>query len=192
MTDIKPTSLPGAEAKVQKNRRLPAWVFASAFIVLLGFLMLLYWGLNRAQQGPITVGDQVPPFDLTTFDGQVIHTGDLVGKVVVVNFWASWCKPCEQEAAEMEQAWRLYEPSGQVVFLGVDYVDTEPEAMGYLNKFDITYPNGPDLRTDISQLFRIRGVPETYIIDRQGKLAVVKIGPFVSLPEIRDAIDGLL
>ena len=92
----------------------------------------------------------------------------------------------------MEQAWRLYEPSGQVVFLGVDYVDTEPEAMGYLNKFDITYPNGPDLRTDISQLFRIRGVPETYIIDRQGKLAVVKIGPFVSLPEIRDAIDGLL
>ena len=53
----------------------------------------------------------------------------------------------------------MYQSRGDVVFLGVDYVDTEPEAMGYLKKFDITYPNGPDLRTSISQAFRIRGVP---------------------------------
>ena len=74
----------------------------------------------------------------------------------------------------------------------MDYVDTETEAMGYLEKFDITYPNGPDLRTAISQIFRISGVPETYIIDRDGKLASRKIGPFVSISEITSMIDSAL
>ena len=77
----------------------------------------------------------------------------------------------------MEQVWREYKDGGQVVFLGVDWVDTEPEARGYLKKFDITYPNGPDLRTSISQLFRIKGVPETYLIGKDGKLADFQIGP---------------
>jgi len=92
----------------------------------------------------------------------------------------------------MEQAWKEYQTRGDVIFLGVDYVDTETEAMGYINKFNITYPNGPDLRTKISQLFRIRGVPETYIIDKEGKLAAVKIGPYTSINEIRMMIDPLL
>ncbi len=86
----------------------------------------------------------------------------------------------------------MYQDSGEVVFLGVDYVDTEPEAQAYLEKFDITYPNGPDLGTRISQAFRIRGVPETYIIDKEGVLADAKIGPFQSLDDIIAAIDPLL
>lgn len=175
-----------------KKRSLPTGVVTIVFAIVLGFLALLAWGLNNAQKGPIQVGKSVPPFTLTTFSGDVYDTAQLQGKVIVVNFWASWCKPCEQEAAEMEQAWKEYQPSGEVIFLGVDYVDTETEAMGYLNKFNITYPNGPDLRTKISQLFRIRGVPETYIIDKEGKLAGVKIGPYTSISEIRMMIDPLL
>jgi cytochrome c biogenesis protein CcmG/thiol:disulfide interchange protein DsbE len=92
----------------------------------------------------------------------------------------------------LEEAWRNYQESGEVVFLGVDYVDTETEARGYLEKFDITYPNGPDLRTAISQLFKISGVPETYVIDKNGKLAARKIGPFVSINEITSMIDSAL
>lgn len=92
----------------------------------------------------------------------------------------------------MEAAWRSYENGGQVIFIGADYVDTEPEARGYLNKFNITYPNGPDLGTRISQMFRIQGVPETYIIDQNGKLVYTKIGPFVSEAEIHAAIDPLI
>ena len=66
------------------------------------------------------------------------------------------------------------------------------EALAYLEEFGITYPNGPDLRTKISQAYRIRGVPETFIIDQQGTIAHLQIGPFRSLPEILGFIDPLL
>jgi cytochrome c biogenesis protein CcmG/thiol:disulfide interchange protein DsbE len=173
-------------------RRLPPWVIVIAFLLLLTFLTVLGLGLRRVQQGPITKGQLVPPIELTTFEGTLMQTKGMAGKVIVLNFWASWCKPCESEAADLEAAWKLYKPGDQVVFLGADYVDTEPEAKAYLNKFNITYPNGPDLGTRISQMFRIRGVPETYIIDRNGKLAYSQIGPFASLDEIKAVIDPLL
>jgi cytochrome c biogenesis protein CcmG/thiol:disulfide interchange protein DsbE len=163
-----------------------------AWIGIFALLTLLAFGLLRNQEGPVKVGETVPTFTLTTFDGEQISLADFKDKVVVLNFWASWCKPCEEEAADLEAAWRIYQPEGEVVFLGVDYVDTEPEAKAYLEKFDITYPNGPDLRTKISQAFHIRGVPETYIIGKDGKLAAFKISPFLSLAEIQGMIDPLL
>lgn len=175
-----------------EKRRLPAWLVGLAFMLLVAFLVLIGLGLRRSQSGPITIGQQVPAFTLTTFEGNNHNTADLAGKVIVVNFWASWCKPCEQEAFEMEAAWQYYKPGGEVVFLGVDYVDTEPEALDFLTRFGITYPNGPDLRTKISQMFRIQGVPETYIIDREGKLAYVKKGPFASMAEIQSVVDAIL
>ena len=79
-----------------------------------------------------------------------------------------------------------------MLFLGVDYVDTEPEALAYLDEFGITYPNGPDLRTKISQAYRIRGVPETFVIDQQGIIRHVQIGPYLSLQDIKSSIDPLL
>lgn len=174
----------------QKTR--PQWgrIFVWALLaVLLGIVGL---ALLRNQQGPVQIGKPAPDFTLTTFDGEQLSLDSLSGKVVLLNFWASWCKPCEQEAADLETAWRLYEPGGEVLFLGVDWTDTEPNAMEYLKKFDITYPNGPDLRTRISQLYRTTGVPETYIIDKNGLIAYVKLSPFLSLEEIQAAIDPLL
>ncbi len=168
------------------------WGRLLAWGVLFVLLIVLAMGLMRSQQGPVGPGERAPEFVLTTFDGREITSDSLAGKIIVVNFWASWCKPCEQEAADLQTAWEEYEPTGMVVFLGVDYVDTEPEAMGYLAKFDISYPNGPDLGTRISQSFRIQGVPETYFIDQDGTLSFVKKGPFTSLGEIRSVIDPLL
>lgn len=178
--------------QITEKRKLPGWVVGLTFVLLIAFLALIGMGLRRAQSGPITIGQRVPAFTLTSFEGQTFDTGEFGGKVILVNFWASWCKPCEQEAAELEAAWQYYKPGGEVVFLGVDYVDTEPEALGFLSKFGITYPNGPDLRTKISQMFRIQGVPETYIIDREGRLAYVKKGPFQSQAEIQSVVDALL
>jgi cytochrome c biogenesis protein CcmG, thiol:disulfide interchange protein DsbE len=175
-----------------RARSLPAWVVVAAFAGLMAFLALVWWGLNRSQQGPIQVNDLVPPFTLYTFDGKEIPLSSLKGKVVVLNFWASWCKPCEAEAAELEQAWKYYQPGGKVMFLGVAWVDTEGPSKEYLKKFNISYPNGPDLRTTISQLFRLKGVPETYIIGKDGRLAAQQIGGFNSLAEIQAMVDEVL
>ena len=176
----------------QPERRLPLWVIGLSFVLLIVFLALIAWGLRNAQAGPVAVGAPAPDFEFITFDGQQITRADREGKVVLVNFWASWCQPCEEEAAELEEAWRLYQNGGEVLFIGVDYVDTEAEARAYLEEFQITYPNGPDLRSNVSKAFRIRGVPETYFIDRDGRLAYIQVGPFAGTGEITRIIDALL
>ncbi|MGA9533317.1 MAG: redoxin domain-containing protein [Anaerolineales bacterium] len=159
-----------------------------AIVGLLALLAIVGLGLIRAQEGPVGIGTSAPQFTLSTFDGDQHSLADHHGQVVVVNFWASWCIPCEEEAAELEQAYQDYRDDG-VVFLGVNYVDTEPEALTYLDKFDITYPNGPDLGTRISQAFRIRGVPETYVIGPSGLITSVQKGPYPSVEAIEVAID---
>lgn len=188
MTEI-PTS---ATTEKSSPRRLPVWVILIAFVALTGFMALIGWGLNRTMRGGMVAGDPVPSFSMTTFDGDAITTSEYAGKVIVVNFWASWCKPCEQEARELEEAYQYYKPGGEVVFLGLAYVDTEPNSLAYLEKFGITYPNGPDLATKVSQIFRVTGVPETFIIDRAGRLAYFKSGPFSSTEEIIRSVDSIL
>lgn len=186
------------ETVTSARRGVALWVQILIWIVLLGLLVMVGITLNKRQQGTVQPGDVIPDFTLPLFSGyeyegrSEVKLSELRGKVVVLNFWASWCKPCEQEAAELQQAWAYYEPTGQVVFLGADYVDTEPEARIYLQKFGITYFNGPDMATRISQLFRTTGVPETYFIDKTGVLRYVQVGPFSSVDQIQAQVDPLL
>jgi cytochrome c biogenesis protein CcmG/thiol:disulfide interchange protein DsbE len=162
------------------------WAGLALLFIVLGI------GLFRSQQGQVGIGEAAPDFELISFEGETYRLSDYRGSVIVVNFWASWCESCKPEARDLEQAYQDYLERGDVLFLGVDYVDTEPEALGYLEEFGITYPNGPDLRTKISQAYRIRGVPETFIIDQQGIIAHVQIGPYSSLEHIKSTIDPLL
>ena len=170
----------------------PKWGRALVWLGVIVLLVIVGLQLLKVQQGSVQVGKPVPNFTLTTFDGEQIEFDSLKGKVVLINFWASWCTPCEQEAADLETAWQQYQPGGEVVFLGIDWTDTEKNGRAYLEKYEISYPNGQDLGTRISQKFRITGVPETYIVDREGKLAYFKLSPFVSLQEIKAAIDPLI
>jgi len=142
------------------------WIIS--WIIVIGLLALAAVRLYQIGLGPADSGG-APDFTLTTFEGDQIELSSLRGQVVVVNFWASWCIPCEKEAPDLEAFHRDYKDRG-VVLLGVNWADTESAARDYLRKFDITYLNGPDLGTRISQTFRITGVPETYIIDRDGQL----------------------
>ena len=192
----KKMAIETSETNIQEdNKGSPSgirWGRLLAWVGLLGLLSVIALGMVNNKQGPVLKGQQVKNFSFTTFEGNKINLEDLKGKVVLINFWASWCNPCKQEAADLESAWQFYKDRGDVVFLGVDYVDTEPEAKAYLKEFNITYPNGPDLGTRISQMFRITGVPETYVLDRDGRLQAIKISPFNSLVEIKGMIDPLL
>lgn len=164
------------------TRRLPAWAIGLGIIVVFvaGLLALL---LLKPPQKSLC-DETAPDFTLTLFpeyrggfSGDTLALADLKGKGVVLNFWASWCKPCEEEAAALEAAWRRYKDQG-IVFVGVDYLDQDPAAKRYLQKFNITYPNGPDLASKIAKRYAIRGVPETFFIDPQGKIVGCrKIGP---------------
>jgi cytochrome c biogenesis protein CcmG, thiol:disulfide interchange protein DsbE len=160
-----------------------------AFAVILALLALLGWGLKKVQAGPIASG-MAPDFTLTGFDGRTVTLSELRGQVVIINFWASWCPPCREEAAYLEQTWRKYDGNG-VIFIGVDWVDTEKEALAYIDEFDITYLNGPDIGTRIAQVYNIQGVPETFYVAKNGELRGVQIGPLTS-PELDQKIDELL
>ncbi|MFQ6059045.1 MAG: TlpA family protein disulfide reductase [Anaerolineae bacterium] len=176
-----------AQARAVSRRRLVAQIIVLGSV--LGLLLFLAYGLRLRGSGPVQRGE-APPFTLSLFDGGQLSLQELRGQVVVINFWASWCGPCEDEAPLLERVWRDYKDRG-VVFVGIDYVDTEPAARAYLKRFNITYPNGPDLGSKISHAYRIRGVPETFFVDKEGQLADFHIGP-ISEERLIGVIERLL
>jgi len=189
MSDHKPIEKNQTASENETVHKMSTGGIVLTFALVLALLGLLGWGLNKAQKGPVENGP-APDFTLRGFDGRTVTISELRGQVVVINFWASWCDPCREEAAYLEQTWRKYKDQG-VVFLGVDYVDTEKAALAYIKEFDITYVNGPDLKTRISDSYHIQGVPETYYVAKNGELRGVHIGPLYS-PDLDKKIDQLL
>jgi cytochrome c biogenesis protein CcmG, thiol:disulfide interchange protein DsbE len=169
----------------------PVLVIALSFVLLFTFLLFAGWGLMRSQLGPVSVGQDAPDFELTTFDGKTFSKKDFTGKVLILHFWSSWCSSCEVEAAILETVWQNYNIENNVIVLGIDYMDTETEALEFLRAQKINYANGPDTGTSISNAYRIRGVPETFIVDPNGRIAYVQIGPFSSSDDVIQVIEQL-
>jgi len=162
------------EVRTRIGPRLRAIVAGSSIALVLGLLGLLGWGLRNTNATQPDAG-MAPQFALTSFAGETLSLEELRGKVVVINFWASWCIPCRTEADELEAMSRKY--SDEVVFIGVDYADTEKGALKFIDEYGLTYFNGPDLGTRISTEYRISGVPETFYVAKNGELQGLKIGP---------------
>lgn len=134
-----------------------------------GLLGLLVWRLTH-QSHPPKIGGPAPSFSLRRIDGTgKLDLASLRGKPVVLNFWASWCVPCKAEAKLLEQAWNQYRGSG-VVFVGVDYHDVTSDARTFLTHHGITYPTVQDGSGMTGDRYGLTGVPETYFIDRRGRL----------------------
>lgn len=161
-------SLVGAPSRITNKKGIAPIIFGIALIGVVALIFLLLYGLKLRSAPPLASGI-APEFNLTTFDGKNYASSELRGKAVVLNFWASWCIPCRDEAPALQRAWEKYKDRGLVI-LGVDYVDTDPEAKAFMSEFKETYPNGADVGTRISQAYHISGVPETYFIGRDGKL----------------------
>jgi cytochrome c biogenesis protein CcmG, thiol:disulfide interchange protein DsbE len=186
MTTTSP-ALPQTEAPA-RGKFGPGSIFLLACVVIAAVIFAM--ALRRQQETQPT-GGLAPDFTLETFDGQTLRLSDLRGKVVMINFWASWCGPCRLEAPELQSAWEFYQDRDDVVFLGIAYADNGPRSLEFIAEFGITYLNGPDLGTRISEAYNIQGVPETFIIDKEGKIAQF-IYAGVTETQLRNAIDPLL
>ncbi|MCK6624927.1 MAG: TlpA family protein disulfide reductase [Anaerolineae bacterium] len=160
--------------------------------LLLGLIAVMAVNLQKIESSDLQ-DRPAPDFTLTLFDQfeqDQIALADLRGQVVVVNFWASWCVECYKEAELLERAWQDYKDRG-VVFVGVDYLDTDKEGLAYMKKYGITYPSGPDLGNKISEDYAITGVPETFFIDQQGQIIHVQIGP-IEQAQLYGLLDRLI
>ena len=170
-----PVVEPTPEVSV-RSARLVALVVGLALVALLG---LMIWGIGKRAAG--TVGSvpvavrPAPAISLTLLDGTPFDLSAVRGKPVVVNFWASWCIPCEEEAAVLEQGSRAYKD--RAVFIGINVQDTEPLARDFMRRFGVTYPNGRDATGAIAVEYGMSGVPETYLVDRNGALVRKWQGP---------------
>jgi cytochrome c biogenesis protein CcmG/thiol:disulfide interchange protein DsbE len=156
-------------------------------------LILLWYGfkLNPRDIPSPLVGKAAAPFTLTTFAGQALSLEALRGRVVVVNFWASWCYPaCYEEAPALERGWQAYRERG-VTFVGVDIQDKPEAAAKFIQDFRLTFPNAPDSRGTVSVDYGVYGVPETFFIDRQGRIRAKHVGA-VTDQALREHLERLL
>lgn len=147
--------------------------WAIGLLLLAGLL-----GVGLIQSSTSTTGLRrgmpAPAFSLTTFDGRSVRLGELSGTPVVLNFWASWCPPCREEAPALNAVARRNE--GRVVFLGINVRDREEDARRFLREFGVPYQNGPD-SGGVEAAYGAFGIPYTVFIGRDGTVARTWLGP---------------
>lgn len=151
----------------------------SSIILLAGLVAVAaVFGIALARQNQTQPTDgPAPDFTMTAFDGQPFRLSDLQGSVVVLNFWASWCGPCRDEAPIMQALHERYQGQ-EVHFVGVSWTDVESKARQFVDEFGITYTNGLDMETRIGDQYHILGVPETFVIGRDGQITGFYPTPF--------------
>jgi len=174
----------------------------AAFAVPFAVVALLVVGL-RAKQTSTGLDDAIvtgqprpaPAFSLPLLangealgrrDGAPLALTDLRGRPVVLNFWASWCEPCKAEAPRLEATWRAHRATGAVV-LGVDVQDLRDDALDFMRRFGQTYPSVRDGGDDTYRAYGLTGLPETFFIDRAGRVRAHVIGE-VSARQLEDGL----
>ena len=166
------------------------WAIPAAVVPV---LLLLAYGFKtdpREIPSPL-LGRPAAAFSLTTFAGPPLSLESLRGKVVVLNFWASWCVPaCYDEAPTLERTWRAYKDKG-VTVVGVDVQDKEEAAREFLARFGHSFPNAPDPKGRVSVDYGLYGVPESFFIDRKGRVRFKVVGALTD-DTARRHLDALL
>ncbi len=138
------------------------------------------------------VGLEAPDFTLKDTEGRVWKLSDLRNKVVLVNFWASWCDSCKEENPSIQRLVNAGKGNDKLVILSVLFKDDPAKAMGYMKASGFSYPVLIDDK-NISSRYGLTGVPETFIIDKKGTIRQKIVGPITwDTPEVRTALAGLI
>ncbi|HEX6789346.1 MAG TPA: TlpA disulfide reductase family protein [Gaiellaceae bacterium] len=167
-----------------------ALALIACLLVLLG-LRVIAAGRANALGADVAAGKApaAPLFTLRRLNGPgSLGLSKLRGKVVLLNFWASWCVPCKSEATVLEREWQRWRRRG-VVFVGVDAQDFDTDARRFIARHGITYPNVHDGPGATSTRYGVNGFPETWFVDRQGRLVAEHVsGPLTAARIDRDLL----
>ena len=182
------------------NRR--GVVLGSVLVVLCAFFSLLAWTLVRTGGIPGGMGinnvfgeieiesSPAPEFTMELFEGGSVSLADLSGRVVLLDFWSSWCPPCRQEASVLAQVYREYDDT-DIEFIGVNIWDIQEDAQDYILLSNIGYPSGMDGDGKILMDYGVTGIPEKFFIDRRGMLVRRFVGPS-TYEGLRGILDQML
>jgi len=167
-------SAPQAESSPARSNKLVI-VLASAAILTVVFGLV--W-MQSSKYEPLTVGKVAPDFYLPDLNDKELRLSDFRGKVVFLNFWATWCKPCREEMPSMEILYKNFEKDGLVILaISIDRVTTKKDIPPFVKALNLTFPILIDSWGQTDKRYKLMGVPETYIIDQQGILREKVIGP---------------
>ncbi len=153
---------------MKKTTTIVMSVVALSLVAVFGYAILGSDRGNTAEPSAVRVGREAAPFSLKLFSGEDFNLTDQRGKVTVINFWASWCPPCREEAPALERAWETYRD--RVSFIGIAVWDQEQDSRKFLDEFGITYPVGMDASGEVAIEYGVTGLPETWFLDKDGRL----------------------
>ena len=147
-------------------------------ILLLCAALLLTTGTARSQEPETLVkqGEQVPAFQVTMFDGSTVDIENLKGKVVLLNFWATWCPPCRAELKRVQKEIVDRFAGEDFVFLPISRGEKKETVADFRKKNGYTFPMGLDSETSVFKLFATGGIPRNFLIDREGKIVAAEVG----------------
>ena len=176
--------------------RLP--LFLILVIPFLSLCVLMGWALIKSGGQPAGIAvnstfgaidvakNPAKNFTLTRLSGESVQLSELRGKIVLIDFWSSWCPPCRTEASALTTAYEQYQELG-VEFVGVAIWDSEKSVKRFIDDYQVSYPNGIDSSGSIAIDYGLTGIPEKYLVDREGMLIGKFVGP-MSLGRINEVL----
>ena len=166
---------------------------AASIIWTVGSRLLSGVGAPLSSSPSPREGFFAPDFTLDTLQGEQVKLSGLRGKVIVVNFWTTWCPPCRAETPALEMSYEAYKDV-DVVILGVNLTDQDSlkEVESFVQEFGLTYPILLDRDGAVGLLYQLSGLPTTFFINREGIIRTVVIGGPMSETSIRSKIEALL